>query len=146
MEMSQPGDCFARCIAFALSDDPATSSIPRPELTDVETSGKVSDTRLSVKYYTKLGKWIHRRGYHAICIPLSTDPGWTSFHWDLSTDHHALVIVGGPREGDGLGHCVVWAGIPGQPGAAQIFNPSASNLETVEDLTFLVQIWPRMAE
>ncbi len=140
----RPGDCFARCIAFALGDDPDESTIPRPDSTDVEIADKVSDTRLSVGYYVKLGKWIHRRGYHAICVSLSIDPGWSSFHWDLSTDHHALVIVGGPREGDGLGHCVVWAGIPGQPGAALIFNPSTNNLKTVEDLTFLVQIWPRL--
>lgn len=138
------GDCFARCIAFALGDDPSTSSIPRPESADVELAEKIEDTRLSVEYYTKLGEWIHQRGYHAVCVPLSADPGWSSFHWDLESGCHPLVVVGGPREGDRLGHSVVWAGIPGQPGSTLIFNPSTSNLKAAEDLTFLVQIWPRL--
>lgn len=141
---SRPGDCFARCIAYVLGEDPATSTVPRPGPADVWPADALADTRLTVEYYVDLGKWVHERGYHVLCVPCGAEDGWTSFHWDLSADRHPLVIVGGPREGDGLGHCVVWAGLPGQPGALQVFNPSDSALESAEDLTFLVQVWPRM--
>lgn len=138
---SRPGDCLSRCIAYVLREDPGASTVPRPTAQEVEeVAGDLSATMLKIGFYVRLGAWLHSRGYHAILVAEDFRAGWTSFHWDLETTRRPLVIFGGPRVGDGLGHCVVSRGVPGQPGAEIVFNPSESVLEKVEELTFIVPI------
>jgi len=133
-----PGDCFSRCAAFVVGEDPDDSDVPRPSAKEVELAKGYP----MVGFNTKLGKWIHDRGHYLICVPAET-LGWSvSFRWDTPKEL-PLVIVGGPREGDGLGHCVVSRGFPGQEEAHVAYNPSESQIATVEDFTLVVPVLER---